>query len=270
MPELPEVETVKNTLSNLILNKSIVGVSIKYSKIIRDISVDEFVSTINNQSINRLNRIGKYLIFELDTHALVVHLRMEGKFFYRDCDFVTSHDHIAFKLDDGHYLVYNDTRKFGTFNLEPLESYANAHYISKLGLEANCDLLDGKYLYDKLKNKNIAIKTALLNQEVLSGLGNIYVDETLFLSGIIPTTKCNTLDLNTYSLIASSSKKVIDKAISEGGTTIKSFSASEGVHGRFQNHLNVHTKKTCGVCGTVVTKIKVNGRGTYFCEVCQK
>ncbi len=270
MPELPEVETVKNTLSNLILNKRIIDIDIRYSNIIRDVSSSEFTNILKGQCINKLNRIGKYLIFELDTHALVVHLRMEGKFFYRDKDFVTKHDHIAIKLDDDLFLVYNDTRKFGTFNVEKLHSYKSVGYLNKLGVEANSDLLVGNYLFNKLRNKSIAIKTALLNQEVISGLGNIYVDETLFLSGILPTTKCNTLSLEQYSLIANSSKKVIDKAISEGGTTIKSFTVSEGVHGRFQNHLNVHTKKVCGVCGSKVIKIKVNGRGTYYCEVCQK
>lgn len=270
MPELPEVETVKNTLKGLVVGKTIESVEIRYNTIIKGISESDFCETVVGQKINRMNRVGKYLIFELDTNALVVHLRMEGKFFYRDEDFTSKHDHIAFKLSDGNYLVYNDTRKFGTFNIEDINDYSTAYYLSKLGLEANSDELSGEYLYNKLKGRKIAIKTALLNQEVLSGLGNIYVDETLFLSKILPTTPCDELSLEVYESLAKSAKSVINKAISEGGTTIKSFSASEGVHGRFQNHLNVHTKKQCGICGNDVTKIKVNGRGTYYCKKCQK
>ncbi len=270
MPELPEVETVKNTLCNLVVGKTIVDVNFSYSRLVRDISVDEFVEKIIGQKICFMNRVGKYLIFELNDFALIVHLRMEGKFFYRKEGLLSKHDHVAFTLDDGSYLVYNDTRKFGTFNLESLNGYKKVSYLRKLGIEANSEDLSGQYLYDKLHTRNTAIKTALLNQEILSGLGNIYVDETLFLSGILPTKKCSSLGLSDYCLIANSAKSVINKAIKEGGTTIKSFSVSEGVHGRFQNHLNVHTKKKCGVCNCEVTKIKVNGRGTYYCKVCQK
>lgn len=269
MPELPEVETVKRTLSEFLIGKTINSVEIKYSKIIRGIEISDFSNKIKNQTFNDIKRMGKYLIFILDDYALISHLRMEGKYFYRDNCFETSHDHICFKLDNGMCLVYNDTRKFGTMNLEKLESYQDAPYLKKLGLEPHDSNLNGKYLQDLLRKKSTAIKTALLDQTIISGLGNIYVDEVLFLSKLLPTQKCNTLTIKDFDTIAASSKVVIDKAISEGGTTIKSFSSSEGVHGRFQNHLNVHTKKYCGVCGEEVTKIKVNGRGTYYCKKCQ-
>ncbi len=270
MPELPEVETVKNTLKELVTGHKIIDVEIGYSKIVRGISVDDFKTKLIGQTINKLNRIGKYLIFELDDYALISHLRMEGKFFYRSTSFESKHDHICFKLSNNHYLIYNDTRKFGTMNVESLESYKSAHYLTKLGLEPLDSNLTGDYLYEKLRNKNVAVKTALLDQGIISGLGNIYVDETLHLSKIMPTKKCNTLTKAQCKAIVEAAFAVIKKAISEGGTTVKSFSASEGVHGRFQNHLNVHTKKICGTCGEEVTKIKVNGRGTYYCSRCQK
>ncbi len=270
MPELPEVETVKNTLSSLIVGKEIVDIDIFYDKIIRGINVNEFKEKLITQKITNLNRIGKYLIIELNDYALIIHLRMEGKFFYKESLDLTKHDHIVFKFSDNTFLIYNDTRKFGTMNLEKINDYNAASYLKKLGYEPGDKNLDKKYLIDKLSKKNIAIKTALLDQTIISGLGNIYVDEVLALSKILPTKKCCELKGVDFENIAVNSKVVIDKAISLGGTTIKSFTASEGVHGRFQNHLNVHTSKNCGFCNHKITKIKVNGRGTYYCEKCQK
>lgn len=269
MPELPEVETVRRTLQEFLIGKSITEIEIKYDKIIRDISVSEFKETLINQTITDIKRKGKYLIFVLNEYVLISHLRMEGKYYYRDHCFDSKHDHICFKLNNGMSLVYNDTRKFGTMNLESIENYEKASYLTKLGPEPFETELTAKYLFDKLHKKSTAIKTALLDQTVISGLGNIYVDEVLFLSSLMPTLKCSELKMNDYQNIVESSKVVINKAINEGGTTIKSFSSSEGVHGRFQNSLNVHTKKECAVCNTEVTKIKVNGRGTYYCSKCQ-
>lgn len=269
MPELPEVETVRRTLKEFLIGKKIVSVETKYDKIIKGIEVKKFKSNLSMQTINDISRIGKYLIFILDDYALISHLRMEGKYFYRDECFLTNHDHICFKLDDGKCLVYNDTRKFGTMNLEDVNNYQTAPYLSKLGPEPCSINLTSKYLYDKIHNKNIAVKTALLDQTIISGLGNIYVDEVLFLSKLEPTIKCNLLTDKDFENIVESSSIVITKAIKEGGTTIKSFSSSQGVHGRFQNSLNVHTKKNCSVCNGEVTKIKVGGRGTYYCKNCQ-
>ncbi len=270
MPELPEVETVKNTLSNLIIGKKIIDIDVKYDKIVREMSVSDFKDNRGEQTVTNINRIGKYLIIELNANALIIHLRMEGKFFYKENLELTKHDHIILYFDDDTYLIYNDTRKFGTMNIENINSYKTAPYIKKLGYEPGEENLNMSYLKRKIGNKNIAIKTALLDQSVISGLGNIYVDEVLALTKIIPTKKCSELSDKEFNDICINSKIVIDKAIKLGGTTIKSFSASEGVHGRFQNHLNVHTAKNCGFCNNEITKIKVNGRGTYYCEKCQK
>ncbi len=270
MPELPEVETVKNTLKELIINKKITNADIYYDKIIRNINVNEFKNKIINQVITDIKRIGKYLVFELNEYALIVHLRMEGKFFYRSDKNVTKHDHIVLEFSDNTYLIFNDTRKFGTFNLDSVDNYFKAPYLLKLGYEPGDKRLTKEYLYSKLHNKKSAIKTSLLDQTVISGLGNIYVDEVLAYSKIIPTRMCSEVTLEEFELIVINAKKVIDKAIKLGGTTIKSFSASEGVHGRFQNHLVAHTSKQCGFCNHQITKIKVNGRGTYYCEKCQK
>ncbi|MFV0424912.1 MAG: DNA-formamidopyrimidine glycosylase [Bacilli bacterium] len=270
MPELPEVETVKNTLLKFLVGKSITDVEIKYGKIIRDIDLDVFKKKVTNQKINDIKRIGKYLIFILDDYVLISHLRMEGKYFYRRECFIDKHDHICFKLDNNMCLIYNDTRKFGTMNLEAISNYNEVDYLKKLGYEPFDEKLNAEYLFDKLHKKSIAIKTALLDQTVISGLGNIYVDEVLFLSKILPTRKCCELVMDDFDKIANASKIVIKKAIEEGGTTIKTFSASEGVHGKFQNSLNVHTKKKCGFCSNEVIKVKINGRGTYYCKNCQE
>ncbi|MFV0498454.1 MAG: bifunctional DNA-formamidopyrimidine glycosylase/DNA-(apurinic or apyrimidinic site) lyase [Bacilli bacterium] len=269
MPELPEVETVKNTLKEFLLQRTIKNINIRYSKIIRNITEEDFCYKLIEKKVTDINRIGKYLIIELDDIALITHLRMEGKFYYRNECFLSKHDHICFQLDNNMFLVYNDTRKFGTMNIETLNSITNVNYIKKLGLEPSDKRLTSEYLFDKISNKKIAIKTALLDQTIISGLGNIYADEVLFESKIYPTTKCCNISHNNCKSIIENAKLVVDKAIKAGGTTIKSYTSSEGVHGKFQNYLNVHTKNNCAVCGGEITKIKVNGRGTYYCKKCQ-
>ena len=150
------------------------------------------------------------------------------------------------------------------------EEIMKYHSLAKLGLEANSKKLDEYYLYNKLKNKKIPIKTALLDQEIIAGLGNIYVDEVCHLCCLHPTTLASNLSIDDCKNIVLASSKTLEKAINEGGTTIRSYTSSLGVTGRFQQHLLVHTKDTCFTCGEKVVKIRVGGRGTYYCPHCQK
>ena len=268
MPELPEVETVRRTLEHYILGKTIDHTTILYEKIIQtDLSDWE---KINGQSIHEIKRMGKHLILILDQYALLIHLRMEGRFFYKkDIHKITKHEHIIFHFTDHDILTYHDVRKFGTMHLIPRDSYLTDSPLALLGLEPND--LDEMTLYHKIRAKNVEIKAILLDQHVISGLGNIYVDETLFRARIHPTRKGNTLSLSDAKHILISAREVLSKAISLGGTTIRTFEPMDGVHGRFQNELLVHTKegKPCPVCGNTIIKMKVKGRGTYVCPTCQ-
>lgn len=269
MPELPEVETVKNTLKKLVLNKTIRNTKVLYDGIIATNKKD-FINNTKNQTIIDITRRGKWLIFELNDYYLLSHLRMEGRYYLKDkTDPVLKHEHVIFEFDND-TLRYIDTRKFGKMHLIKKEDLNKTEPLSSLGLEPFSELLTKEYLKDKLKNKKIAIKTSLLDQSIIVGIGNIYVDEILFLSRIHPQKSSNTLTKKELENIIKFTKEVLTNAIKQGGTTIKSYEATEGVHGLFQHHLLVHTKEICPVCNTKLIKIRVNGRGTYYCPNCQK
>ena len=273
LPELPEVETVKETLKRKVLNQRINSVDILWPGIIAYPTVEEFKENIKNQKINDITRRGKWLIFELDNYILMSHLRMEGKYFFKTKnDELKKHEHVIFNLDKSKQLRYHDTRKFGKMHLIKKEDFNNYEVIQELGLEPWDEKLNIKYLKDKYKNKRLPIKTVILDQSIITGIGNIYADEILFLSGINPLTKANKLKDKELENIIHNTKITLEKAISEGGTTIRSYTSDEGVSGKFQNNLYVHQreKEKCLNCGSEIIKIKVGGRGTYYCPNCQK
>ena len=273
MPELPEVETVRRTLSNLVVGKEIRDVDIFYNKIIRNKTDNEFKDILIGRTIDEIDRYGKYLIFNLGDESLISHLRMEGKYFIRNADEPKEkHEHIIIYFTDGSTLRYHDTRKFGTMDIIKKEMVFVKSPVTKLGPEPFEDKMNFRYLKEKLAKKTIAIKSALLDQTIMTGLGNIYVDEVLFLTKLHPETPANQVSNKKIKELIENSVKVLNKAIKLGGTTIRSYTSSLGVTGRFQNELNVHTKagEHCPVCDTTILKMKVNGRGTYYCEKCQK
>lgn len=271
MPELPEVETVKNGLKTKVLNKKITSCKVLYNGIIAYPDKDNFIKNITNQTINDIKRRGKFLIFELDDYYLISHLRMEGKYFIKNLDdILNKHDHVIFTLNNKEELRYNDTRKFGKMYLVKKDQL-DITPISKLGLEPWDKDLTPKYLKEKL-NKKKAIKTLLLDQGIITGIGNIYADEILFLSKINPEKEgCNLTNKNFQDII-NNTRITLEKAIQSGGTTIHSYTSVDGIHGRFQQELLVHNKKgeLCPLCKTEILKIVVNGRGTYYCPKCQK
>ena len=273
MPELPEVETVKNTLKKILLNKRINSVRVNYSNIIEYPSSNNFIEQIKGQYINDIHRRGKWLMFELTDYYLLSHLRMEGKYFLKHAqDEVDKHEHVIFELDNDEELRYRDTRKFGRMLLIPKDEIGECKQIKELGLEPWDENLTSTYLLDKYRNKKLPIKSVLLDQSIITGIGNIYADEILFLSKINPCTVTSTLTKKKCDEIIKHTREVLEHAIELGGTTIRSYESSEGVHGRFQINLLVHNRKDekCPNCSTLITKIVVGGRGTYYCKVCQK
>ena len=272
MPELPEVETVKETLKKQVLNKVIKDVNIYYPNIIEYPASDEFKKRIIKQRINDIKRRGKWLIFCLDDYYLLSHLRMEGKYFLRDKeDNINKHEHISFIFDDNKELRYHDTRKFGRMHLLKKDELYSRKPLNELGLEPWDKDLNSTYLKEKYKNKKLPIKTVILDQSIVVGIGNIYADEVLFLSKINPLKKSYLLNDDELNNIIKNTKITLDKAIKEGGTTIRSYTSSEGVHGRFQHSLLVHNHEgdKCPLCGEEIIKIRVGGRGTYYCPKCQ-
>lgn len=272
MPELAEVETVKNVLKKRILNKKIRDVKIIYGKIIQN-DLDYFKKTLINNKFIDIKRIGKWLIFELEDNYLLSHLRMEGKYFVKNStDKIEKHEHVIISFIDNTDLRYHDTRKFGVMKIIDKKDLYNTSEIKKQGIDANSDKLTIEYLLDKFKDKTMPMKSCLLDQSIISGLGNIYVDEVLFKSGINPLRKPNSITKDECGKIISSSKEILTNAIKEGGTTIKSYTSSLGVTGNYQNYLLVHKKEgqKCSKCGNIIKRIKVGGRSTYFCDNCQK
>lgn len=272
MPELAEVETVRNVLKSKILNKKINDVVVIYNKML-DCSEKDFKEALIGNEFIDIKRKGKWLIFELHDICLLSHLRMEGKYFIKNSnDEVVKHEHIIIRFNDGTDLRYHDTRKFGVMKIVNKKDLDNTPEIKKQGIEPIDDSLTSNYLLEKFKDKKMPIKTALLDQEIISGLGNIYADEVLFASGIHPLRETKSITKEECDNIILSSKKILLHAIKEGGTTIKSYTSSLGVTGNYQNYLCVHKKEgmNCKKCNTVIKRIKVGGRSTYYCENCQK
>ena len=272
MPEIAEVETVRNTLKMRILNKRIKRVDVYYEPIIES-NLDSFKKDLVGESFIDIKRRGKWLIFETEHYYLLSHLRMEGKYFIKDKnDIKDKHEHVIFTFQDDSTLRYADTRKFGRMNLILKQDLENIECIEKQGLEPGDQDLTSDYLLQKFKNKSIPIKTALLDQTIISGLGNIYANEVLFYAKVNPLVPASKVTKDECERIALGAKEIIKEAIEMGGTTIRSYTSSLGVTGRFQQNLKVHKREgeKCLVCGSIIENIKVGGRSTYFCPKCQK
>ncbi len=268
MPEFPEVHTVIETLKEFTLGKTVTSVDVLRAK-----NVEGNLNDLINCKIESFEQIGKFIIFHFSNKKILIsHLRMEGKYFLRNKDEkYQKHDIASLTFSDKTSLVYNDVRKFGILKVSSEDKYMEEEPLSKVGPDP-FKLKDPKYLLDHFKNKSIPIKTALLDQSIMSGLGNIYVDEVLFECRIHPETPAKTVNLCDCSHILEASREILTKAIEQGGSTIKSYHPKEGVSGNFQVSLKVYGKKdgTCVRCGHHLRKIFVGGRGTTYCPKCQR
>lgn len=272
MPEMPEVETVKRTLLPLIKGKTIKEVTVWYPKIITG-DAKEFKRQLVGKKITTIDRYAKYLLIRLSGNLTVVsHLRMEGK--YRLVKINTKkdkHDHVQIVFSDNSALRYNDVRKFGRMQLIKTGTEKEKTGISKLGAEPNSAAFTVSYLQNGLARKKKNIKNTLLDQSVVAGLGNIYVDEVLWETKIHPLSQANTIPAERVAQLHDNINSLIELAIAERGTTIHTYLDANGKTGGFQKMLQVygHKGEPCVRCGTPLEKIKVNGRGTTFCPKCQ-
>ena len=273
MPEKPEVITVSNSLRPRLVGKKITGCNVYWDNIIAYPTTDEFKKKVIGQKILDVTTRGKFIKVLLDKDVLLIHLRMEGKFFFRKLsDPIVKHEHVEFILDEDTSFRYHDVRKFGKMYLISKAMVDKVKPLSELGVEFDDRNLTKEYLYEKIHNRKLPIKTVLLDQSIITGIGNIYDDEILFRSGISPYRKSCNISLEECDEIIKNTRLVLSEAIKKGGTTIKSFTSSEGVHGLFQNELLVHGKKKdkCPVCGSRIEVCRIGGRGTYYCTKCQK
>ncbi|MBM7096477.1 DNA-formamidopyrimidine glycosylase [Bacillus sp. H-16] len=273
MPELPEVETVKRTLEQLVTGKTIEEVVVSWPRMVkRPDDAGAFADMLKGETFQSIGRRGKFLLFHLDTWTLVSHLRMEGRYgLFQTDEEVDKHTHVRFRFKDGEELRYRDVRKFGTMHLfERGEELQNLP-LSHLGVEPFTDAFTPVHLREKLLRTTRFIKSALLDQTVLAGLGNIYVDEALFLAGIHPERKANTITEEEAVKLHGAIYKTLKEAVEQGGSSIKSYVNGQGEMGMFQQSLFVYGKtgQTCKKCGAEVERSVVGGRGTHTCPVCQ-
>lgn len=273
MPELPEVEIVRKTLQPLLIKHKIIGVRLFLNKIIKAPTVQQFSKQIIGQTINDIQRIGKLLIFILDDYVLLSHLRMEGKYFLQKNNESIDWKHIllVLELNNKYELRYHDTRQFGTFHLQKINDYQKIKPYINIGPEPFDQKVTAEYLKNKWKNKSQSIKPTLLQQNIMSGLGNIYVDEVLFYARIHPESITKNLTITQLQNIINNAKFILNKSIKLGGSSINTYTSSLGITGYYQQELQVHTRVNmpCFKCHTTIKKIKVNLRGTYFCSHCQ-
>lgn len=272
MPELPEVETVRRTLEPLINGKTIKNVTVWYPKIIVG-DANEFADKLKNNKIITVDRYGKYLLIRLsDNLTLVSHLRMEGK--YRLVDSKApkqKHEHVQFEFSDGSALRYDDVRKFGRMHLVETGTEKVVTGIRHLGPEPNSSEFTINYFVNALTKKKKNIKNTLLDQTIVCGLGNIYVDEVLWQSEIHPLSSAQKIPRKQVQILHDNINQIIKRAIDLKGTSVHTFLDAAGDSGKYQNELNVYGRvgEPCIRCNTRLEKIKVGGRGTTFCSHCQ-
>ncbi|MBY4989632.1 DNA-formamidopyrimidine glycosylase [Streptococcus suis] len=271
MPELPEVETVRRGLNRLVKGKKIERVRVDYPRMIVT-GADSFREQLVGQTIMEVDRRGKYLLLYLTDFVLISHLRMEGKYnLFHDVVPASKHFHVFFALSDGSTLVYQDVRKFGTMELLG-KADVGAYFISrKIGPEPTEEDFDLKEFAAKLAKSRKPIKSHLLDQSLVAGLGNIYVDEVLFKAKVHPAQTSNQLSAEQVTSLRQATIEVLQRGIEKGGSTIRTYKNALGMDGTMQDYLQVYGKtgQACPRCQTEIVKIQLGGRGTHFCPKCQ-
>ena len=288
MPELPEVETVRLQLLRKVVGKKITKIQIYKPRTVEHNPT--FETRLLGNTIEYINRIGKLLIFSFVKQSnlyMLSHLKMTGQFFYIDKKgdvvgsghsdkdsehmvFPHKHSRVAFIFEDGGTLYFNDMRLFGYLKLTTKDEMELA--IKRFGPEPTSPEFNTKWFVKNIIKKNTSVKAALLNQQFIAGLGNIYVDEALWQAKVLPTRRCYTLTTKEALAIAKASGEIMNESIKVGGTTFQHFIDADGNKGNFSSHLQVFGRQgaPCTRCDHTIEKIRLVGRGTHFCSKCQR
>jgi len=268
MPELPEVETTKNGLKKILTKKKITKVEILNSNL-RWIVDEAIRSKINNQTVRSFSRRGKYILFNLDKGHLMIHLGMSGKINVVDINEpLKKHDHFLLYFNN-QVMRFNDPRRFGSiFYLKDL----NHKLLNNLGVEPLEDSFHKNYLFENSRNKTQNVKAFIMDSKIVVGVGNIYACESLYNAGINPKTKSNKISKQRYLNLTENIKKVLNKAIKAGGTTLQDFAKVDGKPGYFSQELSVYGRENenCYNCNGKIKRIVQNQRSTFYCPKCQK
>ena len=289
MPELPEVEVVKRSLTKNIQNLIIKNIKINHSKLRYRINKND-LNKIIGLRLEKIKRRSKFLIFFFNKDMIMlVHLGMTGKFYFIDKKNVKSktsfyydldekndrkHDHVIFYLEKKQKLIYNDVRKFGFIKFYHFDNFNKINHLIDLGPEPLKRDFNFAYIKKYLKRKKRSIKNILMDQKFVSGLGNIYVNEILFLSRVKPNRKAYKVKNFEIIKIINFTKKILKQSIKYGGSSIKNFSSSNGKKGSFQGLFQVYGRKGSKCpnahCQNKIIKINISNRSTFYCSNCQK
>jgi formamidopyrimidine-DNA glycosylase len=283
MPELPEVETIMRGVSLFLEGATIKKVSLNRPDL-RWPFPENFADRLSEAKVLGLKRRSKYILVDLSTYeTLLIHLGMSGRIlvsgskignFVREPAKVSKHDHVIFELNDGTIITYNDPRRFGAMDLAKTSDLNNHKFLKKLGPEPLGNNFNSDYLRTSLSKKESPIKNVLLDQSVVSGLGNIYVCEALFMSGISPKKKAFKVSKSKCEELVQNIRKILNAAIQAGGSSLKDFTDIQGNSGYFQFEFYVYGRdsKRCKTrnCGRNIKRIFQSGRSSFYCPNCQR
>lgn len=270
MPELPEVEVCRLGISPHVINNKVTKVIIRNAKL--RWPIPEAVQTITGQEVLKVERRAKYLLLRFNTGTLLLHLGMSGTLRVIDKSVpVAKHDHFELTFDDDVVLRLNDPRRFGAVLWFDKHEDSQG-LLSKLGPEPLTDDFCHDYLFNKAKNRKVPIKTFLMNNHIVVGVGNIYANEALFLSGILPTALAGTISKQRFNQLTDIIKQVLSAAIEQGGTTLKDFTQADGRPGYFAQSLYVYGRagQACLTCKEKLLEIRQSNRSSVYCPHCQK
>ena len=276
MPELPEVETTRAGIAPHIDGKTISKLVVRQAQLRWPIP-DDLPQLVKNQNVLAVRRRAKYLLIDIGKSkvkgTLIIHLGMSGSL--RVIKGVApeplKHEHFDLVFSKDLMLRFTDPRRFGACLWQDAQAEANP-FLDHFGPEPLSDDFTGEYLFEKSRKRTSAIKTFIMDQKIVVGVGNIYASESLFLSGINPKKATGKISAAKYDQLVTSIKQVLAKAISEGGTTLKDFVGSDGKPGYFAQQLNVYGRKDepCPSCQTPIKQITQGQRSTFYCSQCQK
>jgi formamidopyrimidine-DNA glycosylase len=267
MPELPEVETIKNALKPHLTGRTFTGVRVFDTRPVQSVHIDEFCCRLIGRKILGLDRRGKYLIIQLSGgENLVIHLRMTGSLLWNPAT-AEPFTRVEFFVDNGGRMVYTDVRRFGTMYIVQ----DTKDIVGKLGAEPLNTQFTSQYLTQVLKSRETPVKSMLLNQELIAGIGNMYADEALFHANIHPLRPACSLTPAEITSLHKSIRHVLNKGIDKLGASIRNYRHPDGGRGSAHTEFAVAHRENepCPICKTPVERIVVGQRGTYFCPKCQ-
>lgn len=270
MPELPEVETTLRGIQSHIEGQKISNVIFRHLGLRWTIKKNLSQSLLN-QTIQKLSRRGKYLLLEATKGTIIIHLGMSGRLSILKANTpAKKHDHIDIEFNNKKILRFTDPRRFGAF-LWTEEDPLLHPLLKNLGPEPLTRHFNGKYLFQCAQNRKIAVKSFIMDNKVVTGVGNIYATEALFSAKIHPATPANKISEKAYTRLVTAIKKILQIAIKQGGTTLKDFLKTDGKPGYFAMHLKVYGRsgQTCEICAATLKELRLGQRSSVFCPRCQ-